>query len=184
MGLKALATFVLAACMSGPACAQDAGWPRETAVEQARLIYYEPQVDAWKNFSDLEFRLAFELTPAGGKPVVGIGEIRARTDVDVDRRQAVIRNMQVVQTRFPSATPEEQRRLDALFRKAVAARGDIPISLDRLVAITNKPQAPPRAVAVRNARRRSSSASSRPCCCRRTASRSPPPPARMGSSSS
>jgi hypothetical protein len=150
MTLKALATFVLAACVAGAACAQDAGWPRETTVGQARLVYYEPQVDAWKNFRDLEFRLAFELTPAGGKPVVGIGEIRARTDVDVDRRQAVIRDLQVVETRFPSATPEDRQRLDALFRKAVAARGDIPISLDRLVAITSKPQAAPQAVAVRN----------------------------------
>jgi hypothetical protein len=150
MRLKILAVSVLAACVATAAYAQDAGWPRETTVERARLVYYEPQVDAWKNFRDLEFRLAFELTPPGGKPAVGIGEIRARTDVDVDARQAVIRDLQVVETRFPASPPEEQKRLDALFRKAVAARGDIPIALDRLVAITNKPQAQPQAVAVRN----------------------------------
>jgi hypothetical protein len=150
MRLKALSTSVLAACVAIAAYAQDAGWPRETTVERAKLVYYEPQVDAWKNFRDLEFRLAFELTPPGGKPAVGIGEIRARTDVDVDARQAVIRDLQVVETRFPASPPEEQKRLDALFRRAVAARGDIPIALDRLVAITNKPQAPPQGVAVRN----------------------------------
>lgn len=133
-----------------PARAQDPGWPRELAFERARLVFYEPQVDAWKQFRELDFRLAFELTPPGGKPAVGIGELRARTDVDVDTRQAVIRDLQVVETRFPASSPEERQRLDALFRQFVAARGDIPIALDRLVAITEKPQAAPKGVAVRN----------------------------------
>lgn len=140
----------LAAPAAGPARAEDPGWPREITSGQSRLVFYEPQVDSWKNFRDLDFRLAFELTPAGGKPVVGIGEVHAATYVDVDKRTAVIRDLEVVETRFPSAPPEEQQRLDALFRKFVAARGDIPISLDRLVAVTNKPQQAPKGVAVRN----------------------------------
>lgn len=130
--------------------AQDPGWPRELTVERARLVYYEPQVDAWKNFRELDFRLAFELTPAHGKPAVGIAKIHARTDVDVDARNAVIRNLEVVETRFPAAEPEQQKRLDALFRRFVASRGDIPIALDRLVALADKPQAAPKGVAVRN----------------------------------
>jgi hypothetical protein len=154
MRLKAWSRLVLAALVSIqaalPALAQDPGWPREVTAGRARLVFYEPQVDAWKDFRDLEFRLAFELTPENGKPAVGIGEIRARTDVDVDARNAVIRDMQVIETRFPSSPPEEQQRLDALFRKFVASRGDIPIALDRLVAITNKPQTGPKPVAVRN----------------------------------
>jgi hypothetical protein len=154
MRLKAWPALLLAALVSIrvalPALAQDPGWPREVTAGRARLVFYEPQVDAWKDFRDLEFRLAFELTPENGKPAVGIGEIRARTDVDVDARNAVIRNMQVIETRFPSSPPEEQQRLDALFRKFVASRGDIPIALDRLVAITNKPQTGPKPVAVRN----------------------------------
>jgi len=158
MKLKALVALALAAQLTanlaanpgGPALAADPGWPRELTSGQSRLVFYEPQVDAWKDFRDLDFRLAFELTPAGGKPAVGIGEIHARTDVDVDRRRAVIRDMKVVETRFPSSPPEERQRLDALFRKFVAERGDIPISLDRLVAVTEKPQAAPNAVAVRN----------------------------------
>lgn len=151
---KAWLSLVLAAQLGalapGPARAQDPGWPRELTSGQSRLVLYEPQVDAWKDFRELDFRLAFELTPANGKPAVGIGEMRARTDVDVDTRQAVIRNLEVVQTRFPSAPPEQQQRLDALFRKFVAERGDIPISLDRLVAVTSKPQVAPKGVAVRN----------------------------------
>jgi hypothetical protein len=152
--MKGLSTFAPAALLALlailPALAADPGWPREITSGRARLVFYEPQVDAWKDFRDLEFRLAFELTPENGKPAVGIGEIRARTDVDVDTRQAVIRDMQVVETRFPSSPPEEQQRLDAMFRKFVASRGDIPIALDRLVAITNKPQAGPKGVAIRN----------------------------------
>src|SRR5437763_16009162 len=113
MKLKALLALALVAQLSaysaanpgGPALAADPGWPRELPPGQSRLVFYEPQVDAWKDFRDLDFRLAFELTTAGGKPAVGIGEIHARTDVDVDRRQAVIRDMQVVETRFPSSPP-------------------------------------------------------------------------------
>ncbi len=147
---KPLLALAAAAQLALPAFAQDPGWPRELTMQRSRLVFYEPQVDAWKNFRELDFRFAFELTPAGGKPAVGIGEIRARTDVDVDGREAVIRDLRVVETRFPSSPPDEQQRLDALFRQFVASRGDIPISLDRLVALTNKPQAAPQGVAVRN----------------------------------
>src|SRR5438094_8353502 len=37
----------------------DPGWPRERTNEQGRLIYYQPQVDAWTNFKQLDFRMFF-----------------------------------------------------------------------------------------------------------------------------
>jgi hypothetical protein len=42
----------------------DPAWPRQRTNEQGRLIYYQPQVDAWTNFKDLAFRMAFSLTEA------------------------------------------------------------------------------------------------------------------------
>jgi hypothetical protein len=53
---------------------------------RARLVYYQPQVDDWQNFKDLDFRLTVSLTPAGGKAVVGVVNVHAQTDVSVDTR--------------------------------------------------------------------------------------------------
>jgi hypothetical protein len=51
--------------------AQDPGWPRQKASSAGRLVYYQPQVDSWNNYRDVQFRMAFSLTPTGGKQVVG-----------------------------------------------------------------------------------------------------------------
>ena len=37
-----------------------------------RLLVYQPQVDNWKNFHDLTWRIAVSLTPKGGKEAVGV----------------------------------------------------------------------------------------------------------------
>jgi hypothetical protein len=136
-----LLALLLAAHLAA-AAAQDPGWPRELSRAGAHMTYYEPQVDSWKDFTDLEFRFAFELKPPQGSPAVGIGVVRAHTDVDVDRRTAVMSNLQVQSTRFPGADEQQARRLDALFRDFVAAQGGIVIALDRLVAATAQAQAP------------------------------------------
>ena len=57
----------------------DPGWPRQKTSEQGTLIYYQPQVDEWKDFKELDFRMAFSFTPKGGKEVVGI-LVGANTD--------------------------------------------------------------------------------------------------------
>ena len=43
-------------------------------------VVYQPQVDDWKNFRELDWRMAFSLTPAGGQEVVGVATLtRIRT---------------------------------------------------------------------------------------------------------
>ena len=46
--------------------------PREYARDGNRLLVYQPQVDDWKNFHDLIWRMAVSLTPKGGKEAVGV----------------------------------------------------------------------------------------------------------------
>jgi hypothetical protein len=60
----------------------DPGWPREKYSNGTRLIIYQPQVDDWKNFQELSWRMAVSLTPKGGKEVVGVVEMKGHTDVD------------------------------------------------------------------------------------------------------
>ena len=45
----------------------DSGWPRERYQNGSRLIIYQPQVDDWKDFQDLSWRMAISLTPKSGK---------------------------------------------------------------------------------------------------------------------
>jgi hypothetical protein len=47
--------------------AQDPGWPRRIVKPAGTLIAYQPQVDDWQDFQHITFRMAFTLTPTGGK---------------------------------------------------------------------------------------------------------------------
>src|SRR5437867_9274007 len=60
----------------------DPGWPRERYQDGTRLIIYQPQVDDWKDFQELTWRMAIWLTPKSGKEVVGVVEMKGHTDVD------------------------------------------------------------------------------------------------------
>src|SRR5690242_16030901 len=60
----------------------DSSWPRERYENGTRLIIYQPQVDDWKNFQDLSWRMAVSLTPKTGKTVVGVVEMKGTTSVD------------------------------------------------------------------------------------------------------
>ena len=68
----------------------DPGWPREITRNGVRLVYYQPQVDEWKNLRELRARFAFVLTPNNGKPVVGVEEVRGDTHTDLERRTVLI----------------------------------------------------------------------------------------------
>src|SRR5215469_2841776 len=68
----------------------DLGWPRQHVRDGNRLIVYQPQVDDWKNFHDLAWRMAVSLTPKGGKEVVGVVEMKGTTQVDNDNKVVLI----------------------------------------------------------------------------------------------
>src|SRR5438094_8621144 len=80
----------------------DPGWPREKYSSGTQLIIYQPQVDDWKNFQDLSWRMAVSLTPKGGKQVVGVVEMKGHTDIDNVAKVAVITNPEVAGAYFPS----------------------------------------------------------------------------------
>src|SRR5207248_2744521 len=60
----------------------NSSWPREKYSNGTRLIIYQPQVDDWKNFQDLSWRMAISLTPKGGKTVLGVVEMKGNTNID------------------------------------------------------------------------------------------------------
>ena len=57
--------------VSVPGFAQDPGWPRKLEKPGGTVIVYQPQVDEWKDYTDITWRQAFQMTPTGGKQVIG-----------------------------------------------------------------------------------------------------------------
>lgn len=117
---------------------QDPGWPRQKSSPAGKLVYYQPQVDSWTNHKDLEFRMAFSLTPTGGKQTVGVVSIRAKTDVNVDARTVLLHNPVITDTHFPSLDANAAARMDQLVRAFLPPSSSVVISLDRLVASVDK----------------------------------------------
>jgi hypothetical protein len=70
---------------SGPT---DIGWPRQVQNDKGTLVYYQPQVDEWKNYKELMARMAFSLTPKGGKQALSVVSLQCATTVDQDTRTA------------------------------------------------------------------------------------------------
>src|SRR5213593_262288 len=80
----------------------DSSWPREKYSNGTRLIIYQPQIDDWKNFQDLSWRMAISLTPKGGKTALGVVEMKGNTDIDNVAKVVNITNSQITGTYFPS----------------------------------------------------------------------------------
>src|SRR5438445_2115821 len=118
----------------------DPGWPRERYQNGTRLIIYQPQVDDWKNFQDLSWRMAVSLTPKSGKEVVGVVEMNGNTDIDNVAKVAIITNPQVTGTYFPSLDQATKEKMEQLVKTFLPAT--ISISLHSLIASTPKQQAP------------------------------------------
>jgi hypothetical protein len=140
--ISAVGSLVLILILSGSSiAAQDPGWPRQLTKQGNTLIYYQPQVDDWKYFTDLTWRMAFSLTPAGGKQVVGVIEMEGHTDIDNDSKMVMITNLKVLKTNFPSLEPARAAQMDQLVRTYLPPF--ISISLHRVVACVKKPDSVP-----------------------------------------
>src|SRR5204863_4270631 len=101
---------------AAPTASGGPGWRREKFSNETRLIVYQPQVDDWKNFQDLSWRMAISLTPKGGKEIVGVVEMKGQTDIDNIAKVAVITNPQVTGTYFPSLDKSSVEKMEQLFK--------------------------------------------------------------------
>ena len=128
---------------------QDPGWPRQKVLDGGKIVYYQPQVDNWTDYKQLDFRMAFTLTPTGGKPSVGAINASAVTDVDLDNRTVYLHNPTIKNTYFPGNDASTSANLDQLVRTFLSTGTAMTISLDRLVASSEKKSVPP-SVPVRN----------------------------------
>jgi len=140
--MKALRTTVSAAVLlflvSGTALAQsDPGWPRHSIQNNGTLVSYQPQVDNWQDFTNITWRQAFQLTPTGGKMVVGAATLSGTTNVDTDNHVVTVYGIQILNTYFPDLDPATSAKMDQLLRSFIPPV--YTIALERVVSYVPKP---------------------------------------------
>jgi hypothetical protein len=149
--MKSLIAIFLICILVGTSFAQDPGWPREKTSPGGTLIYYQPQLDEWKDFRRLEARMAVSIKPASGQPTVGVVYLRARTDANLETRNVVISKLEITSTRFPSLDAAGAAAIDQLVRAFLPPTTVMNISLDRLLAeLEESKQVSAPAAAVKN----------------------------------
>jgi hypothetical protein len=137
----AIASLVLIICTATASIAQDYVWPRQRAEDGNVLVMYQPQVDNWRDFRELDWRMAVSFTPKGGKEAIGIVVLKGDTQVDNDRKIVFITNLNIVQTHFPSLDPAGAAQMDQQIRAFVPPA--VSISLQQLVACVPKKDSVP-----------------------------------------
>ena len=123
--------------------AQDPGWPREITRPSGKLVLYQPQVDDWKNFQQVDARMAFTVTPTGGTSHVGVVTVQMQSVVNTNDHTVLLSHPEVTSISFPSldaATTAQMKQLMATFLNPSAT---ITISLERLAASVKKTKSPP-----------------------------------------
>jgi hypothetical protein len=127
---------------------QDPGWPRQITKQGGTLIYYQPQVDDWTDFQQLDWRMAISITPAGGKATVGAVAMRGVTSVNSDTQMVLISGLTIKNTYFPSLDPATAASMQQLVTTFLPPT--VWISMHRLIACVPKPAAPPSGVQLNN----------------------------------
>ncbi len=127
----------------------DIGWPRLATKDGAKMIYYQPQIDEWKDYKEISGRVAFALTPKGGKETLGVASFKCGTNVDKDARTVYFHDVVIESTRFPSLDQSAIPAMEALVKELLPQGGE-PISVDRLMADVDNKKIEAQPVAVKN----------------------------------
>src|SRR5436190_18908337 len=125
---------------TGSSQSTDSSWPREKYSNGTQLIVYQPQVDDWKNFQDLNWRMAISLMPKTGKTVIGVIEMKGNTNIDNIAKLVTITNPEITGTYFPSLDNATKEKMDQVFKTFVPST--FSVSLHSLIASTPKKEAP------------------------------------------
>ena len=145
-----LSLFLLLLLSATSSWAQDPGWPRTLTKPGGKLVLYQPQVDDWKNYQQVDARMAFTLTPTGGKSHVGVVTVEMQSSVNWDDHTVFLSNPQVTSLSFPSLDPATTAQMNQLMKTFLNPAATMTISLDRLVASVQKTKTPPPTASLNN----------------------------------
>ena len=120
------------------AAAEDPVWPRQITRPGGKLVVYQPQVDDWKDFQQVDGRMAFTITPTGGKTHVGVVTVQLQSAVNMDAHTVLLSDPKITNVSFPSLDPATTTQMEQLVRTFLNPAATMTISLDRLVASVKK----------------------------------------------
>ena len=135
--------FFVMMAVAATAAADDPIWPRQITKPGGKLVIYQPQVDDWKDFQQVDGRMAFTITPTGGKTHVGVMTVQLQSAVNMDAHTVLLSNPKVTSVSFPSLDPATTTQMDQLMKSFLNPAATMTISLDRLVASAKKTKTPP-----------------------------------------
>ena len=134
--------FALSVLLVAATGAQDQGWPRQFTKPGGKVVLYQPQVDDWNNYQQVDARMAFTITPTGGKTHVGVVTVRLQSAVNMDAHTVFLSDPQITSISFPSLDTATAAQMDQLMRSFLNPAATFNISLDRLVASVKKDKIP------------------------------------------
>jgi len=113
----------------------DEGWPRRYEADGNELVVYQPQIDSWKDYSELQARAALALTMAGSdEPVYGALHMSADTDVDSETMSVLVKGRNFSEIHFPNLSAEDESRYRPIVEKLLPSREPLILSVDRILA--------------------------------------------------
>jgi hypothetical protein len=148
VGLWGLFAFAADNASTESGIPADPGWPRVIDRNGIRLVYYQPQIDEWKDFHRLKARLAFSLTPQGTEPAVGVAMLEGDTTVDKEKRMVAIDNLHIAEARFPSLSDASEKKMEEYLKRTFPSRS-MTVSLDRIIAGMERGKAATKTVEVK-----------------------------------
>lgn len=115
-------------------------WPKTFQQGDNRVVFYQPQIDEWQAYSVLRARCAVEVRFAGdANALFGAVYLEAKTKVNTEERKVLLSDLQITQAHFPQAPKEREAAGEALIRSVVFAQKSLLVSLDHMIAVTEKP---------------------------------------------
>ncbi|MFZ0707198.1 MAG: hypothetical protein WAM71_16485, partial [Candidatus Korobacteraceae bacterium] len=136
-------------CFSGMSVAQQKGWPRSFNNSGGSLVLYQPQADDWKNYTVVDARSAFSLTPTGGKEAVGVVTFTLQTVVDMDKHTVFLYSPTLTSI-YLSPPNTNSAQLQSLVRTFINPSATMTISIEQLTANLNKKTVPAHVAEVNN----------------------------------
>ena len=127
----------------------DIGWPRQTSNSKGTMLYYQPQLDEWADKKNLKGKVAIAVTPKGGKQALGVATFSANTLVDKQKRTAFLRDITILDIRFPTLMGDTLDMMRKLTRELTPPGGES-YSIDRIIADLNHDKQEIKGVEVNN----------------------------------
>ena len=128
----ALLFFVVA-----PAVADNHEWPRQIDGRDTTIIVYQPQLESFEN-DILSARAAVSVQRVtDSEPIFGAVWFEAQAETDRETRNVSLRNVRVIQSKFPDADKEQEQKFNQLFNRE-ASGWNLDMSLDQMLAMLDE----------------------------------------------